>query len=307
VLAGHLWEQFDLQAKLRQGTSEGTTARTQDAATSPTVNEELAWLKEAPLESPAELNSMLPDILDLIQPLVDQHQVRLDVTIADDLPRLAVHSVALSQTLLNLLTVAMHRAPDGQVSISAKAVSQQIEIKIEGTSSPSSLPYTTKNDDASVDLARQLTELCGGSLTFSGTDDRFSVTLALPAVERLPVLVIDDNADTLQLLRRYTVGTRYRLIAVRDPEQASSLAEKTLPKIIVLDVMMPGIDGWKVLAQLRQNLLTERTPIVVCTILPQEEMALALGANGFVRKPVTRQAFLAALDHQVELMEQGSR
>jgi CheY-like chemotaxis protein len=306
VLAGHLWAQFDLQAKLRQGTSEDTTAPSQDSATSPTVSEELAWLKEAPLESPAELNSMLPDILGLIQPLVDQHRIRLDVTIADDLPRLAVHSVALSQTLLNLLTVAIHRAPDGQVSISAEAVSQQIEIKIEGASSPSGLPHTTKNDDASADLARQLTELCGGRLTFSGTDDRFSVTLALPAIERLPVLVVDDNADTLQLLRRYTAGTRYRLITVRDPEQASSLAEKTLPKIIVLDVMMPGIDGWKVLARLRQNLLTERTPIVVCTILPQREMALALGANGFVRKPVTRQAFLAALDHQVELMEKGS-
>jgi len=41
------------------------------------------------------------------------------------------------------------------------------------------------------------------------------------------------------------------------------------------------------------------TPIVVCTILPQEELALSLGASGFVRKPITRQSFLAALDRQV--------
>jgi len=131
--------------------------------------------------------------------------------------------------------------------------------------------------------------------------------LILPALEQLPVLVIDDNADTLQLLRRYTADTRYRLITTQNPEQTLRLVEKFSPQIIVLDVMMPQVDGWKVLGRLRQHPLTAHLPVIVCTILAQEEMALALGASGFVRKPVTRQAFLTALDHQVELMETEPR
>ena len=59
--------------------------------------------------------------------------------------------------------------------------------------------------------------------------------------------------------------------------------------------------GW-----LREHPRTRDIPIVICTVLPQEELALSLGASGFVRKPVTRRGFLAALDEQVALMARES-
>ncbi len=59
--------------------------------------------------------------------------------------------------------------------------------------------------------------------------------------------------------------------------------------------MMPGVDGWEILARLRQHPLTGNLPVIVCTILPERELALALGAAGFLPKPVTRQALLGAL------------
>jgi CheY-like chemotaxis protein len=118
----------------------------------------------------------------------------------------------------------------------------------------------------------------------------------VPAVAQVPVLVIDDNADTLQLLQRYTMGTRFRFMGSRDPEQALERAAEASPSVIVLDVMMPEIDGWKVLGRLREHPVTGGVPIVVCTILAQKELALSLGASGFIRKPMTRQEFLGCLD-----------
>jgi CheY-like chemotaxis protein len=109
------------------------------------------------------------------------------------------------------------------------------------------------------------------------------------------------------MLQRYTSGTRYRLVGTQDPEESLSLAEKISPQIIVLDVMMPQVDGWRVLGRLRQHPLTEHVPVIVCSILAQEELALSLGASGFVHKPVTRQAFLAALDRQIDLLEPERR
>ena len=268
----------------------------------PTVSDELAWLKDVPPESPVDLNQMLPDVLALAGPLATQHQARMHISVADDLPSLAVHAVALSQALLNLLTVAIHQAAGSTVSISARALPLEVEIRIQVTPRPDRIgkPARSSRDDAaSLDLARQLAELCGGRLAHAGDEEPFEARLTLPSIEQLPVLVIDDNADTLQLLRRYAAGTRYHLATTQDPAQALSLADKVLPRIIVLDVMMPRVDGWKVLAQLRQHPSSGHTPIVVCTILPQEEMAFALGASGFIRKPVTRQAFLAALDQQI--------
>ena len=63
---------------------------------------------------------------------------------------------------------------------------------------------------------------------------------------------------------------------------------------------MPQTDGWRVLSQLRQHPVTADTPVIVCTILAQQALALSLGANAFLRKPITRQDFLAALDCLVE-------
>ena len=122
----------------------------------------------------------------------------------------------------------------------------------------------------------------------------------------MPVLVIDDNPDTLHMLQRYAVGTPYHVVTTRDPEQALSLAAECSAQVIVLDVMMPRVDGWRILAQLRQHVLTGNIPVVVCTILAQEEMALSLGASSFIRKPLTRAAFLTVLDHQTHLGQTGS-
>ena len=154
-------------------------------------------------------------------------------------------------------------------------------------------------------MARRLAGLCGGRLRLGPEGAGFSATLTLPAVEQLPVLVIDDSVDTLQLLKRYTADTRYHLVGVRDAQLALERVPKLAPRVIVLDIMMPEVDGWEILARLRQHPLTCDTPIVVCTILAQEDLALSLGATAFIRKPVLRQDFLATLDRAVP-MDTGS-
>jgi len=64
----------------------------------------------------------------------------------------------------------------------------------------------------------------------------------------------------------------------------------------VLDVMMPHMDGWEMLGQLRHHPLTMNAPIIVCSILTQAELALSLGASDYIRKPVTAQTFVQALE-----------
>jgi CheY-like chemotaxis protein len=110
------------------------------------------------------------------------------------------------------------------------------------------------------------------------------------------VLVVDDNADTLQLLQRYLSNSRYRFNGTSDPQQALQLAEELAPKAILLDVMLPDVDGWELLGRLNEYPETSDVPVVVCTILPQEQLALSLGAAAFIPKPVSRSELLATLD-----------
>jgi CheY-like chemotaxis protein len=302
-LACRLKEQFGLTGKF--GTAaEGAAATTEPveaagpAAADATVSEDLAWLKDD-AEETSDLGQILPPVLNLARPLAARHSVVLDIATADSLPNLAVHPVALRQALLNLLSTAIPKAEGGRVRISAQPSAWEVEIQVVCTD-PGPRPSPILGDDRlRLDMTQQLTSLSGGRVTLSSDEEGFAATLSLPILERFPVLVIDDNADVLQLLQRYASGTRYQVFGARDPEQVTNLAGQLLPQIIVLDVMMPKVDGWEVLGRLQQHPVTGHIPIVVCTILAQEELALSLGASAFLRKPVSRQAFLETLDQQV--------
>jgi CheY-like chemotaxis protein len=305
-LADRLWEQLDLQAELGQDSCE--PAADMPAETPfPAAYDELAWLRNSPPEKPADLDRVLADVVDLARPLAKQQDVRLQVESTDDFPLLAVHPVAFSQTLLNLLTVAIQRTPGGAVFVEARCLQWEVEIRVRCTGSGPD-PQPPSGDQAdSLNMAHRLAELSRSRLAHVLDGGTFSATLTLPALEQWPVLVVDDNADTLQLMERYASGTRYRLVGTRDPQEVLALAEQVAPQVIVLDVMMPQTDGWRVLGQLRQHPLTGNTPVIVCTILAQEALALSLGASAFIRKPVTRRALLAALDRQFEAMVSAPR
>ncbi len=304
-LACRLREQFGLTGKFDTAEKEETAAAPEPveaaataAVAETTVSEDLAWLKDD-IEGASDLSQTLLTVLNLVRPLAARHDVALDIVTADFLPNLAVHPVALRQVLLNLLSTAIPKAEGGRVRISAQPSGWEVEIQVVCTD-PGLHPSPILDDDRRrLDMTQQLTSLSGGQVTLSSDEGGFAATLSLPVLERFPVLVIDDNADVLQLLQRYASGTRYQVFGARDPEQATSLAEQLLPQIVVLDVMMPKVDGWEVLGRLQQHPVTSHIPIVVCTILAQEELALSLGASAFLRKPVSRQAFLEALDQQV--------
>jgi CheY-like chemotaxis protein len=302
ILAGHLWERFSLEIRSPEDVgAEMHTTPMQSPETGPVAHDELTWLKDTAPKKAVSLDEVLPAVLDWAQPLAARYDTHLEIETSDSLPSLTVHSVALSQILLNLLSVVIHLAPGSRIHISAKPLRGEIEIQVHTTklsSDPRSLP---EDDTANLDMAHRLTELSGGRLTLIDSNEGLSATLSLPSTpDQLLVLAIDDNADTLQLLQRYTQNTRYHLVGERDPEEGLSIAQKLSPKVVVLDVMMPDVEGWEILARLLQHPLTRHIPVVVCTILAQRELALSLGASGFVRKPITRQAFLSVLDQQME-------
>lgn len=297
-----LWEQFDLDARVDGTAEEQGASRTQRAK--PAIREELSWLKKTPPGSTTDLQKALPATLDLLNPLAIQHDMQLELASVEQLPRVAADPIVLRQALLSLLEAVILQAPGrSKVRIAASYVNWEIGIQIQCDRFNPGLGAGSQEVEESLEMAQRLANLSGGRLVFLDNESDFNARFVLPAVEQLPVLVIDDNRATLRLLRRYATSTRYRVIGVRDPETVMDVVKEIRPQIIVLDVMMPNIDGWEVLGRLRQHPLTSDTPIVVCTILAQEALASSLGASAFVRKPVTRSTFLAALDRQIAPMD----
>ena len=233
-------------------------------------------------------------MVELAEQLATRYGMHLAWSAPPDLPPLAIHPVAFRQILVILLAHAVQAGAAGggctvvlEVSQAGNQIAFAIIAPLESASGGP--------DHSAISQAQELIELFRGGLAVESRGLNLTLRLSLPIFEQQTVLVIDDNADFLQLLARYASGTRYRIVGVQEAERAFALLEAAVPQIILLDVMMPRIDGWEMLKRLRAHPLAASQPIVICTILKQPELAYALGATAFLNKPVNQADFLATL------------
>ena len=110
-----------------------------------------------------------------------------------------------------------------------------------------------------------------------------------------PILVVDDNHDNAEIIRQYLEIRGYPITVAHDGDEALALFEQVRPALVLLDVMMPGRDGWETLQQLKNRPATAGVPVIMCSVLREAELAHFLGAAELVPKPVMREALLAAL------------
>ena len=110
------------------------------------------------------------------------------------------------------------------------------------------------------------------------------------------ILLVDDNPTNLQVLFRVLDGRGYKLLAARNGEEALSIAHKARPELVLLDIMMPGIDGFEVCRRLKADPVTCDTAVVFLSALGETKdkvRGLDLGAVDYVGKPFQAEEVLA--------------
>ena len=109
-----------------------------------------------------------------------------------------------------------------------------------------------------------------------------------PNMQGAPVLVIDDDADTRQVLKRFLNRKGFPVECASSGEEGLRLARELHPMAIILDVMMPGMDGWTVLSTLKSEPEVKEIPVVMLTIVDDKNLGYTLGASDYMIKPVDR-------------------
>jgi signal transduction histidine kinase/DNA-binding response OmpR family regulator len=109
------------------------------------------------------------------------------------------------------------------------------------------------------------------------------------------VLVIDDDASARDLLERHLTKDGYNVKLAADGKGGMALARELTPDVIGLDVMMPGMDGWAVLTELRNDPELHAMPVIMASMLDNREMGLALSADEYLTKPLDGIRLQAAL------------
>jgi signal transduction histidine kinase/ActR/RegA family two-component response regulator len=113
--------------------------------------------------------------------------------------------------------------------------------------------------------------------------------------KRSRVLVVDDDRNFLELAERLFTKEGYTPICTDAPQSALQIARTVKPAAVFLDILMPGFDGWDVLAALKADPTTADIPVFMISILSERARALAAGADGIVMKPLDGARLKAAL------------
>jgi CheY-like chemotaxis protein len=109
------------------------------------------------------------------------------------------------------------------------------------------------------------------------------------------VVVIEDDRPSLDLLTAYLLGIAEHVTTARDGPAGLAAVRRVRPGLVLLDIRLPGIDGWAVLEALKSDAATRHIPVVVVSIVEERGRGAALGADAYVVKPVSRDALLGVL------------
>jgi len=145
----------------------------------------------------------------------------------------------------------------------------------------------------SVDLPLVVTDVEQGTAAMAAAPEALEAT---PRPSGPAVLVIDDDPGSLDVTRRALARSGFEVITATDGASGLEMARTMRPAAITLDVLMPGMDGWAVLAALKQSPETSGIPVIMLSVMDDREMGLTLGATEYLTKPVDR-------DRLVELMQ----
>lgn len=273
----------------------------------------------------------------MLRPLMVQgSSVSLVFVEPEGLPPLYSDEGKIAQILRNFISNALKFTERGEVRITAVQTGSMICFSVADTGIgiasddqerifedfvqiESHLQKQVKGTGLGLPLSRKLAELMGGSVLVTsilGQGSTFSLsipiispqTAELPASMQplvtlkpthLPVLAIEDHTETLFIYEKHLQESRYQLVAARTLAQARQFLQQLQPAVIVLDILLEGQNGWTFLRELKGDEATRTIPVVVITVVNNEKQALALGADGFLIKPVDRLLLLNKLNSLV--------
>lgn len=265
--------------------SEHESAR--DSAWREEVRAEWSRLQATAESQPGALREAIVAARELTRSMAPLCEV--EVAVADDL-LVACHASILRQLFLAALEKLIQRLPTvAVIRVYGEPHGDAVEMEIAGSPvADAELPDS--------DFIREVLALHQGELQVAHRQDEIVLTFALPLIRRQSVLLVDDNPDLVHLYRRFVEGTRFEIVHIDRGEGMLALAMQLQPVAVVLDIMLPDVDGWDLLQGLQSHAVTSEIPVVICSVIRREELARALGASALLAKPVRRQEFLATLE-----------
>ena len=269
------------------------------------------------------LAPLVKDVAGTVQSLVAKKANVLDLDLGDETALGMMHSdqVKLRQCLLNLISNAAKFTENGHITLKARRDGDMLAFSVRDTGIGMTAEQLQKlferfaqADDSTtrrfggtglgLAITRAFCRLLGGDVTVESEEGRGSTfTITVPATLPEPepevapppvaidankqvVLVVDDDPNQRELLTRFLEREGFAVQTASDGRAGLELAREIKPRAILLDVMMPQMDGWSVLTALKADPILARIPVVLVTFVDDPALGSSLGAAELIPKPV---------------------
>ncbi len=280
---------------------------------------------------PVNLKEIIQSVLTTAVALVKDKPIKLQSEVPDDLPTIIADGRRIRQVVLNLVGNAAKFTEKGYIRVRATYNEREVIIAVEDTGIgipkekfPLVFQEFQQVDSSStrryggtglgLPVSKRFVEAHGGRIWFEseeGVGSTFYVALPIggpqsvrdtveeeahPSEERT-VLVIDDDPAVVTLFQRYLEQHGYRVVGLTNPAQAVEEAKQLKPYAVTLDLVMPGMDGWQVLQQLKSHAETRDIPVIICSIAGDGiERGITMGITDYLVKPITEEHLIAVLE-----------
>jgi signal transduction histidine kinase/CheY-like chemotaxis protein len=274
------------------------------------------------------LPGLLEYALAMVRERAARHGIAITLHVAPEVGVIWADELKLKQVVLNLLSNAVKFTPDGgSVDVRAEIAGAEAQVIVHDTGigidaadherifeafQRGGREARSEGTGLGLTLSKRIVELHGGRIWMTsrpgaGSTFGFAVPMSHDVPEEVPaaaaaerdmetVLVVEDDPHSAELLTVYLEGAGYRVTVARDGADGLEQARRLRPRAVVLDILLPRVDGWDLLARLKADPATADAPVVVVSMLDERGKGLALGAVEYLVKPVGREELLAALE-----------
>tara|TARA_Y200000002_G_scaffold123070_1_gene100970 strand:- start:656 stop:3634 length:2979 start_codon:yes stop_codon:yes gene_type:complete len=278
-----------------------------------------------------EIEDMVDTIKDVSSPLAAKNENEFVINFDGAVGAMSQDETKLRQCLTNFLSNAFKFTKNGKVTLDVRSeIKNDVEfinfsvIDTGAGMSPEGVAkvfeeYTQAERSTSANyggtglglpISKKFAELMGGDVTVTskeGEGSVFSIIVPRECTEyedevekglinldsdQNIVVLVDDDTAMHGLIKRTISKLSLTLIGATNGEKGMDLIREVKPKLILLDVLMPGRDGWSILKECKTDEELKDIPVIMISQLDQSNMAESLGANEYMTKPIDRELFL---------------